>query len=84
MRNLVSSLLLGLYGAVPWVLARICDWLAVQGREGLREQCILRITHDLMWREQIVEDVVDLREVTKKMLRLKEFESSAAITGGNM
>ena len=33
MRNLVSSLLLGLYGAVPWVLARICDWLAVQGRE---------------------------------------------------
>ena len=58
--------------------------LAVQGREGFREQCILRITHDLMWREQIVEDVVDLREVTKKMLRLKEFESSAAITGGNM
>lgn len=25
--------------------------LAVQGREGLREQCILRTTHDLMGRE---------------------------------
>ena len=25
--------------------------LAVHRREGLREQCILRTTHDLMWRE---------------------------------
>ena len=32
-RNLVSSLLLGLYGTIPWLLPQICDWLAVEGRE---------------------------------------------------
>ena len=29
----ICTLLLGLYGAVSWLLAQICDWLTAQGRE---------------------------------------------------